>query len=326
MKDFCGLRLFLIANPRFIFANSWLPYGLKPLQLWNVSEREYDFQICYLDPMDHTAIPVKNKLEKDQLFKISRFKERIKRTRPHKHDGYFELIYIREGEGFHWVDTDFYQITSPEIYFLKPGCLHCWQFTAIPKGYVILFKEEYFDAVREKNLTDLFRDFAGEMQLPVPETAPIDSIFLDILKEYQRPGPFSYAIIHGYMQVLFSRILQLSNHVEDIQPLIGDLISRFQKLLNSHCPDLHLVHEYADLLATTPQNLNAACRKHLNMSASEIISGQLLLEAKRHILHTENSIAEIAFNLHFNDASYFIKFFKKHTGTTPMQFRKGFFQ
>jgi hypothetical protein len=46
-------------------------------------------------------IDIKNKLDKGLSFKISRFKEQIKKTNPHKHDEYFELIFLFEGEGFH---------------------------------------------------------------------------------------------------------------------------------------------------------------------------------------------------------------------------------
>ena len=89
-------------------------------------------------------ITLTNKLESDCLFKISPFKEVIKKTVPHKHDGYFELIFISQGEGFHWIETEKYQLNAPEIYFMNPGQLHCWQFTTIPKGFVVLFKEEFF--------------------------------------------------------------------------------------------------------------------------------------------------------------------------------------
>lgn len=46
-------------------------------------------------------IILKNKLEENKLFKISRFKEVVKRTKPHKHEAYFELIYLSQGAGFH---------------------------------------------------------------------------------------------------------------------------------------------------------------------------------------------------------------------------------
>ncbi|HMJ70365.1 MAG TPA: hypothetical protein VK508_15780 [Cyclobacteriaceae bacterium] len=74
-------------------------------------------------------ITVKNKLEEKQLFKISSFKEMIKRTKPHKHDAYFEIIYLSQGTGFHWVDTQKFQIRLPVVYFLS-GQLHYWEISA----------------------------------------------------------------------------------------------------------------------------------------------------------------------------------------------------
>lgn len=60
--------------------------------------------------MEITQIKKKDKLGKDALFKISRFKEIIKKTSPHKHEGYFELIFLYEGAGFHWIDTEKLQV------------------------------------------------------------------------------------------------------------------------------------------------------------------------------------------------------------------------
>ncbi len=71
--------------------------------------------------MEKNSIDIKNKLELDQTFKISRFKEEIKKTKPHKHDKYYELVILTEGEGFHWIESEKYMILTPEIYFLKPG-------------------------------------------------------------------------------------------------------------------------------------------------------------------------------------------------------------
>ena len=82
----------------------------------------------------------------------------------------------------------------------------------------------------------------------------------------------------------------------------------------------------ASVFSTTPQNLNTICRKHSGKSASELIIAQVILEAKRYILHTDNTINEIADILSFNDASYFVKFFKKEEGLTPVQFRQKYFQ
>jgi AraC family transcriptional regulator, transcriptional activator of pobA len=85
--------------------------------------------------MENKQIDTKNKLDGGLTFKISRFKEQIKKTKPHKHDEYYELIFLQEGEGFHTIEAEKYMVAAPDFYFLKPGQLHYWQFTSIPKGY-----------------------------------------------------------------------------------------------------------------------------------------------------------------------------------------------
>ena len=58
--------------------------------------------------------------------------------------------------------------------------------------------------------------------------------------------------------------------------------------------------------------------------ASKLINDQVLLEAKRYLLATPNQVKDIADHLGYEDISYFIRFFKKHTGFSPEAFRKNF--
>ncbi len=276
--------------------------------------------------MEYGNIGTKNKLAHGQLFKISPFKAKIKKTRPHKHEGYYELIFIHEGEGFHWLDTDHHQITAPEIYFLKPGSLHCWQFTSIPKGYVMLFKDEYFDQVRESNLVQLLQQLDTQVKVNLTDSFDPQAIFHEIWKEFRHQGSNSDLIIHGYLQALLARVLDMSNSGQILTTPSTSLHDRFLRLLPTRCPELHLVNQFAQILNTSPQNLNAACRKYTDKTAAGHISSQLLLEAKRNILHTDKNVSEIAYVLNFSDPSYFIKFFKRHTGLTPLQFRQQYFQ
>lgn len=272
--------------------------------------------------MKPLEIPHKNKLGDNNLFKISRFKEKIKKTSPHKHEGYHELIFLSQGEGFHWMETQEFKVTPPELYFLRPGQVHHWQFTAIPRGYVILFKEDFFDPVREAPVLELIWHFTDHLRIILPDSAGISLIFADIFDAYQHPNEFSDQLITGYLRVLFSKMLQLSETKGKAASAPALLHDRFLKLIGEKCPALHTVGQFANLLNTSPQNLNAACRKYTQKSAGEHIAAQLLLEAKRYILHTEKSIGEIADLLNFNDASYFVKFFKRHEGLTPLRFRE----
>lgn len=62
--------------------------------------------------MENKQIDIKNKLEEGLTFKISRFKEQIKKTRPHKHDEYFEFIFLKEAEGFHSIEDEKFIISA----------------------------------------------------------------------------------------------------------------------------------------------------------------------------------------------------------------------
>ncbi len=265
-------------------------------------------------------------MDGNELFKISRFKEVIKKTSPHKHGDYYELIFLNGGEGFHWIEAENYQISAPEIYFLKPGQLHCWQFTAIPKGFVVLFKEEFFDPIKEMHLIELIRRMDTTTHVVLPGYYQPSFLFEEIFREYQQPTEYSINMIHGYLRAIFSKVLQLSNVGAKPNSHYGSLHEQFLEFLSKKCPELHTVSEFASMLHTSPQNLNASCRKYTAKSASEHIAAQLLTEAKRHILHTDKTITEIAHLLHFNDASYFVKFFKKQAGVTPLKFRESHFQ
>lgn len=271
-------------------------------------------------------IDIKNKLDDGLTFKVSRFKEQIKKTKPHKHDEYYELIFLSQGEGFHCIESDKYMISTPDFYFLKPGQFHYWQFTSIPKGFVILFKDTEFDAIKENVLIDLTRKLADTTRLKFPADKYPAHLLEEIFNEFQLNTQYSKEIIHGLLKALFGKLLQIKTDNPNSPNQPQPVYERFIQFLVKECPRLHKVNEFADLLNVTPQNLNIICRKQTGRSASEIITNQLLLEAKRYILHTDNTINEIAEILSFTDASNFVKFFKKHESVTPIQFRDKYFQ
>jgi AraC-like DNA-binding protein len=50
----------------------------------------------------------------------------------------------------------------------------------------------------------------------------------------------------------------------------------------------------------------------------------VVLEAKRLLAHTTSSIKEIGFELGFDEPTNFIKYFRKHVASTPIDFRSKF--
>ena len=94
-----------------------------------------------------------------------------------------------------------------------------------------------------------------------------------------------------------------------------------KELLNEKYDSLHQVADYASLLHVTPGHLNDTLRLQTGRTATTLIHERIILEAKRALFHTPLSIKEIGYSLGFDDPAYFHRFFKRLTGTTPLDFR-----
>lgn len=260
-----------------------------------------------------TGIPVKSKIGKAELLKISPFKEVIKPTVPHKHAGYFELIVLSDGAGIHQIDDHSYEVTPPVIFFLKPGQTHCWDFTRIPKGYVILFKEELLTSDQLAiiyNLNTIMR-------------LTNDEAYLHLLKlfceEYRR-AEIDIKILTGYLHLLIQKTAGLAHQMAE--STANALYYRFKSLLNASEPGAKKVQDYAAQLDITTQQLNAVCREAAGKTPSMMLNEHLLREAKTLLTAPGHTIKEIAHILHFTDTSHFVKFFKNSTNLTPGAYRE----
>ncbi|MEC8832084.1 MAG: AraC family transcriptional regulator, partial [Bacteroidota bacterium] len=79
---------------------------------------------------------------------------------------------------------------------------------------------------------------------------------------------------------------------------------------------------YAEKLFMSERNLNIVCQEVMQQSAGEIIETRKLNEAKNLLINSNKTIAEIGFEIGYNEKAYFSKVFKRKTGYTPTSFRK----
>lgn len=57
------------------------------------------------------------------------------------------------------------------------------------------------------------------------------------------------------------------------------------------------------------------------MTPMTVINARLVLEAKRELAHSSQSVKQIAHGLGFTDVGYFSRFFRKHVQSSPREFR-----
>ena len=99
-------------------------------------------------------------------------------------------------------------------------------------------------------------------------------------------------------------------------------LTRFVNLVEENYTQGLTVNEYAQRLTLSPRTLANLTNELLGKSPSLLIQERIILEAQRLLLHSSLHINQIAFRLGFEDASYFVKYFKKHLRLSPTDFRK----
>jgi len=270
--------------------------------------------------------------QQDDLL-ISRFAPYLQKHHdlyfPHKHT-FYHLVLFTKGGGTHAIDFKTFDVTPYQIYFMIPGQVHSWSFEGEVDGYVIHFSPSFFESFLLKNeYLDQFPFFSGiiddaVIQIKSALQQRIVNLFEEIIAENENPGQMAVDLIRSLLLQIFILLSRTNTDTKEksLPAYNRTLLKTFQKLIEKNYATLKLPRDYAELMYITPNHLNALCNDLLGISAGEVIRNRILLEAKRLLINLDLTIAEIAYRLNFNDNSYFTKFFKKYTGTTPEEFRK----
>lgn len=243
---------------------------------------------------------------------------------PHRHNFYHFLLFTK-GSGSHTIDFETFEIQAGQIYFMVPGQIHSWNFEGEMDGYVVNFDKDFFKnfLLRPDYLTN-FSFLSGIVREEVfqIEEDKID-VVVDVLRRIEgEKDDIDFARIS--LLYLFHLLRGKESNISISEGSIYNhtLLRNFLNLIELNYKNLRLPKDYASLLYITPNHLNALCKELLGESAGELIRKRIILEAKRLLVIKDYSIAEVAYELNFNDNSYFTKFFKKIEGMTPEDFRK----
>ncbi|MEO6686333.1 MAG: AraC family transcriptional regulator, partial [Dyadobacter sp.] len=135
-----------------------------------------------------------------------------------------------------------------------------------------------------------------------------------------------YEAIKASMNLFFIEFVRQSHDAKKISPGITTYTQeRYEQLLTlleTNITTLKSVSQYAQLLNLSVYQLNTITKASVGKTAMDLINEQIILEAKRYLLATPSQIKDIAWHLGYEDTSYFIRFFKNHTGYSPDAFRK----
>lgn len=250
---------------------------------------------------------------------------------PHIHK-FYEVIWFCDAGGIHTVDFVDYPVEENSVFFIAPGQVHHFDST-LHKGYTLLFASDFLNTDHSERDTSLrYNVFNAYNEKPfIVLNAPtsilaFQNFFIKLETEVGRKNAFGHMEFLQCMLrigLLFLERGAIEVHPERLNPASTSqkIFRQFRLLIEQHYMQLHSVKDYAAQMNISTQYLNRSVSECTAHSPLQLITNRIILEAKRQLRYSDLQVKEIAFNLGYEDPSYFVKQFKRETGMLPGEFR-----
>lgn len=245
---------------------------------------------------------------------------------PHRKDHYL-LVFIRRAGSRQWIDMTPYVLKDNTIYFTGPNQIIVKEEFKQLWSTGIAFTREFLSLQENASLCKLpliqNPQSGYELLLTEADINFTEDMLARINVEYQHPGEWQQRMLTAYLTVLLTYVSRLytEQFKDNCTSVDKLLLKNFQAKINECFRELHEVGDYASLLHISAGHLSEVVKTQSGKPAIKHIHERVVLEARRLLFHTNNSLKEIAFDLGFADASYFNRFFKRETSVTPAGYR-----
>lgn len=245
---------------------------------------------------------------------------------PHRKEYYFMAL-VKAGSSRHWIDTIPYTVKPGAFYFTIPHQVHLKEEVKPFTGISLGITEEFLALDESGALKKLpiiqNPDNEHELVLNDADLVFVEDLLEKMLAEYSTKNNWQNTMLMAYTKVLLiylSRLYEQQFSARAPQPN-RELLKNYQSKIENWYTKLHDVAAYAGMMNISAGHLSEVVKEQSGKPAIAHIHERLMVEAKRLLFHTDQSIKEIAFALGFEDASYFNRFFKRLALTTPAYYR-----
>ena len=243
----------------------------------------------------------------------------------------YSIYWIKEGEGTYNIDFESYSFDGNVLFFLSPGQVFSVDSEKIKEAYKISFVRDFYCIQthdKEVSCNGVLFNNIYETPFVKPckeETAKLDFILENLIEEFQQQETAQYDMLQAYLKqfiILSVRIKKEDYTIKDDKET--KLFKDFSTLVDLNFKKEHSVTYYGERLGLSPKSITKHFQKIGIITPSEYIKNRIILEAKRQLIYSDDSVKQIAYDLGFNDPAYFTRFFTKSATVSPLQFKKDY--
>ncbi len=286
---------------------------MKEIRLYKFHKRKYGHELL-IDVLD-----------------LDYIKPGIRKTPVHR-ESFYCIILITEGCEEVAVNGNKRTVRCGDVVCSRPGEVWSWQPDPTLEGLVLIFEGDFLlSFFNDPHFLDRFAYLQTNRTSPFLHLGELlNERFRSLLAQMKTEIDDSEEKDQHILRAMLYEALVLLNRAERVtdngQPMNNVSVSRyvdgFIHAVEAEYMMRHEVEYYADKLCISANYLNKIVKQSLGTTAKSYIHQKLFAEAKRLLSYTILSVNEIAEWLHFDSASHFVRFFRKHADMTPLRYRQ----
>jgi AraC family transcriptional activator of pobA len=252
--------------------------------------------------------------------------------RAHRHRNLFQILLIEQGGGEMMFEAAKLPFAAPAAILVPAAVAHGFRFQPqVTQGWVLSFTEDAAGLLTERagEALSRLRALAAQPIIPIAEDAErsrLSALCAELFEEGSLAREGYRLAMRGLLALIAIGVARLAasrarTGSVTLQPADAT-VAQLRALVDEFFRKERQLGFYAERLGMTIDRLNDHVKRATGVTAGHLVRQRVLSEAKRQLVFTMQPIQDIAEELAFSDPSHFARFFRKHTGTTPHEFRE----
>lgn len=245
---------------------------------------------------------------------------------PHRHI-FYEIVYVTGGTGAQVIDLSRWELRPPHLGFVVPGQVHYWEDVSDLNGVVILFTDDFLlDHPGDRDVLRKLGERRPWLSLSRTDMADIAPLVADMEREYALGRPQFAAVLRALLHVLILRAARMTELDADGpgSPRRADAVAQeFVRLLARPGSGVRSVRSWASQMGVSVGYLNEVVKQSTGRTPGQLVRQTRTHEAKRLLALTDLTVRQVGGEVGFSDPAYFCRYFRRETGLSPSEFRRG---
>jgi AraC family transcriptional regulator, transcriptional activator of pobA len=247
----------------------------------------------------------------------------------HAHNNIFQIFVIETGTTELQYDEYVYQITGPAFMTIPKNVAHGFHHQGEVSGWIINLSDAVLEHLLQREADIIVEIDAIHISTIDPEEEKLYDVYKTMkrcIDEYRNNAPGKQLMLESLISQLIVQLHRLTLETTKLSSSSDNAskvyFRRFMQLIKSTHSFRKTIEAYADELHISQGHLVRVCQTIATKTPKDIVTDYFMREAQVSLTNVDKSIAQVAYELSFDDPAYFSRLFKKKTGYSPKVFRE----